>query len=123
MEVKKEWFCDRCFRPIRRVEDGWVQWWSTGNPPNGRGERLQLVHHKSASPLKNSDCGCCFHPNSPLSRSGYTVEDLPLRYFVGHEGLMRLFNLLEEEGLPQDEVLEMCKRLHIPGYERVRSAR
>jgi hypothetical protein len=33
---------------------------------------------------------------------------------------MLLLGKLEEGRLPQTEVLEMIKRLHIPGYERAR---
>ncbi len=123
MEVTTKWTCDRCFRSIERVEDGWVQWLSTGGYPNVRAERLQLVHHKSASPLTNSDDGCYFNQQSMREGFGYLVEDLPLASFVGQAGLMRLFDLLEEGELPQKEVLELAKRLHVPGYEKLRSGR
>lgn len=48
------------------------------------------------------------------------VEDLPLNSFAGPDGLMMLLRLLEEGRLPKGEVIEMIKRLHIPGYERAR---
>ncbi len=123
MEVTEVWTCDRCHKPIQSVEDGWVQWLSIGEYPNVRAERLQLVHHKSASPLTNSDVGCYFHRQSMLDRFGYLVEDLPLSWFVEQAGLLRLFNLLEEGELLQKEVLELTKRLHIQGYETKRSGR
>ncbi|VEG89833.1 Uncharacterised protein [Legionella spiritensis] len=40
--------------------------------------------------------------------------------FLGADGLMQLLILLSEQRLPQDQVLEMIKRLHIPGYEHAR---
>ncbi len=123
MKVTTQWSCDRCHRPIRKVDDGWVQWLSKGDYPNVQAERLQLVHHKSASPLSNSDVGCYYHRQSMLSQFGYLVEDLPLSWFVGDVGLMRLFNMLEEGELPQKEVLGLAKRLHVGGYERARSGR
>ena len=33
---------------------------------------------------------------------------------------MRLLALLAQDYLPKNQVLEMIKRLHIPGYERAR---
>ena len=123
MEVATQRRCDGCFRPIKSVKDGWVEWWSTGNYPNMKAQGLRLVHHKPASPLANSDNGCYYHPDSPLGRGGYYIQDLPLYQFMGPAGLMMLFSLLEEGGLPQGEVLEMCKRLHVPGYEKARSGR
>ncbi len=123
MKATTEWLCDRCFKPIQQVEDGWVQWLTTGGYPNVRAERLQLVHHKSASPLTNSDDGCYFNRQSMRKHFGCLVEDLPLASLVGQAGLMRLFDLLEEGELPQKEVLELAKRLHIQGYEGERSGR
>ncbi len=120
MKATTEWLCDRCFRPIQWVEDGWVQWLSTGSSPNIQAKNLQLVHHKSASPLTNSDDGCYFDRRGTSQSKGYLAEDLPLRNFVGPNGLMMLLRLLEEGELPKEEVLEMIKRLHIPGYEGAR---
>src|SRR5215216_3687066 len=113
IEVAEEWTCDRCFKPITRIEDGWVQWLTTGSYPRIRAENLQLVHHKSASSLKNSDCGCYFDRRSMYDRFGHCVEDLPLDWFVGPRGLLRLFDMLEEGELPQEEVLELAKRLYV----------
>ncbi len=120
MKVAEMWWCDRCFRPVHRVEDGWVQWLSIGRYPNIKAKDLQLVHVKGASPLTESDTGCYFDQRAIFQRTGYITEDLPLRNFVGPDGLMMLLRLLEEGELPKEEVLEMIKRLHIPGYERAR---
>ncbi len=48
------------------------------------------------------------------------LHDLPLTDFIGSDGLMFLLELIEEKALPTDEVVEMIKRLHIPGYELAR---
>jgi len=105
--------------PIESVEDGWVEWLQIGDGQNYRAEKLHLVHDKSASPLKGSDWGCQYPRSTEFDDTGYTVANLPLDYFVGADGLMQLLRLWEE-GLPQTEVKEMIKRLHIPGYERAR---
>lgn len=121
MEVTEVWTCDSCHKPIQSVKDGWVQWLSIGDYPNVRAERLQLVHHKSASPLTESDSGCYFNQQAIFRSTGYITQDLHLRNFVGPDGLMMLLRLLEEGELPKEEVLEMIKRLHIPGYEGARN--
>ena len=41
--------------------------------------------------------------------------------FIGPDGLMTLLSFIHEKKLPEEEVLEMIKRLHIPGYEQARN--
>jgi hypothetical protein len=48
------------------------------------------------------------------------VEGLPLEGFVGPDGLMLLLAFLTEDELLQDDVLELAKRVQIPGYEQTR---
>lgn len=40
--------------------------------------------------------------------------------FLGADGLMMLLGFIANNELPTPEVLEMIKRLHIPGYEHAR---
>src|SRR5829696_1300665 len=120
MKETKKWTCDRCFRTIESVKDGWVEWLSIGASPNYRSENLRLVHHIGASPLKESDSGCQYNGRDQFACTGHTVEDLPLASFVGPDGLMMFLRLLEEGRLPQAEVIEMIKRVHIPDYEAAR---
>ena len=49
------------------------------------------------------------------------MEGLPLDRLVGPDGLMVLLSLLAEGELPHTEILELLKRVQIPGYELVRS--
>lgn len=48
------------------------------------------------------------------------IEGLPLARFVGADGLMLLLSLLATGEIPQADILELTKRLQIPGYEQVR---
>ena len=48
------------------------------------------------------------------------MEGLPLERFVGLDGFMMLFSLLADGSLPRDEILELAKRVQIPGYELAR---
>ena len=49
------------------------------------------------------------------------MEGLPLERFVGPDGLMLLFSFLAAGSLPRGEILELAKRVQIPGYELARS--
>lgn len=48
------------------------------------------------------------------------VNDLPLTHFLGPDGLMQLLAYIAEEHVERAEVLELIKRLFIPGYEHAR---
>ena len=45
---------------------------------------------------------------------------MELKYFLGPDGLMELLSMMDENEAPQIEIIEMIKRLHIPGYEHAR---
>ena len=119
MNLAESWICDVCSEPILGVEDGWVQWLVKGSPPKV-GRDLQLVHVRDASPLTGSETGCQFNAREEFLTTGFTKQDLHLRSFVGPDGLMMLIRFIHEGILPTEEVLELMKRLHIPGYEQAR---
>jgi len=49
------------------------------------------------------------------------VADLPLKTWIGLDGLIRMMVKLSNRDFEDnEEVLEMIKRLHIPGYEHIR---
>jgi hypothetical protein len=81
---------------------------------------LRLVHDFNASPRQHTPHGCQFDSDAEFERDGGIVGDLPLEEFTGPDGLMQLLSMLAENQLPQNEVIEMIKRIHIPGYERAR---
>jgi hypothetical protein len=122
MESKfKGWICDVCHEPILTAEQGYVEWSTAREITSGEsgGGDLRLVHRKDFSPLTGSKYGCQFDDRA-LYEAGYSVRSLPLDRFRGPDGLMMLLRLLYENEVPQNQVLEMTKRLHIPGYEHAR---
>jgi hypothetical protein len=113
MEKQQTWICDTCGEPITSVRDGWVEWLS--NRTRG-GKGLRLVHHQPASPRGS----CQYDSRGDAYGQGFTLNDLSLDQFLGPDGLTLLLSMLAEGELPKEEVLEMTKRLHIPGYEHAR---
>ena len=121
------WICDKCGLIIERAADGWVQWREFGAESKNRklrGERalgrdLQLVHADPASPhpIKTGEkYGCQFDDNDPA----YMTMDLSLPEFLGPNGLMHLLDFIAKGSVETVEVLEMIKRLNVPGYEQAR---
>ena len=49
------------------------------------------------------------------------MEGLPLEQLLGADGLITLLSFLAEGELPHREILELVKRVQIPGYELVRT--
>ena len=118
MTKKATWVCDSCGQAIEDVSHGWVEWLlrKEGDKYIGRG--LRLVHHCSAhEPL---DTRCQYRERNEYQRDESILNDLPLTDFVGPDGLITLLSFIARGELPADEVLEMIKRLHVPGYEQAR---
>lgn len=107
-----KWFCDTCGKLIERVEDGWVEW-VTYTDKEGRhtARDLRLVHFRP---------DCYFNDQVERSKDGGGVSDLPLKSFLGIDGLMYLLSKLSQGEIPTGQLLEMIMRLHIPGYEFAR---
>ncbi len=116
----KTWICDTCGQEIIEASHGWVEWLRDVELVDSRPSKgLRLVHHFPASPLRG-DSRCQYNGDEEFHTRGWSIRDMDLPYFLGPDGLMRLLSFLAEKDLPQDEVLEMIKRLHIPGYEHAR---
>jgi hypothetical protein len=81
---------------------------------------LQLVHRGSIRPNGNKE-DCRYDLLKEFRKSKTLVEGLPLERFVGPDGLMMLFSFLAAGSLPIGEILELAKRVQIPGYELARS--
>lgn len=124
MAENYSWICDTCGGLIKNINDGWVEWiHQTGNGNSGRLIRrdLRLVHHKPASPRRSAH-GCQFNEDHEFQKDSGIVGDLPLEDFLGPGGLMHLLAMIEvDEPAFTACVVEMIKRLHIPGYEHARA--
>ena len=115
------WRCDSCDELITTIEGGWVEWLAS---ESGRGQEvlsgLRLVHRDSIPP-KGERQGCRYDSLNEFRKCKTIVEGLPLERFVGPDGLMMLFSFLAAGSLPRGEILELAKRVQIPGYELARS--
>jgi len=116
----KGWRCDSCADMITSVQAGWVEWLASEDKHgNDVLSGLRLVHRGRQKKVPNHNCR--YDPLQEF-RSGRTiVEGLPLERLVGADGLMILLSLLAEGELPHQEILELVKRVQIPGYELVRN--
>lgn len=115
------WICDSCGGTIEKSADGWVEWLtvrSESSSPDGRG--LRLVHTAPSSPVV-SENRCQYDGTSEYRKDKAILKDMPLKHFQGANGLMHLLVFIHTNELPTEEVLEMIKRIHIPGYEHARN--
>jgi len=111
------WICDTCGLIVEKPEDGWIEWISfVGKKP---GRDLRLVHHKPSSP-RGGEAGCQFVQSFEYAKDEGLISDLPLSHFIGPDGLMQLLAMIVDQAVPVSEILEMIKRIHIPGYEHAR---
>lgn len=115
--IEKYWICDICDQPIIAVADGWVEWYLRQTGKLWTYSRVRLVHH------------CTFHSPEMQERVrmgrwriGIDDElyDCPLSELLGEGGRTELLSMLEGAAGPNTELLKMFKRLHVPGYERMR---
>lgn len=114
------WRCDSCGDFITSVQAGWVEWLASEDKHgNDVLSGLRLVHRERQKKVRTHNCR--YDPLQEF-RSGKTiVEGLPLERLVGPDGLMVLLSLLAEGELPHTDILELLKRVQIPGYELIRS--
>lgn len=106
------WHCDFCARLITSVSDGWVEWLASEDDSgatilNG----LRLVHRGS----------CRYDTLTVFGSRRSVVEGLCLERFMGADGLVLLLSLIAAGELPTVDVIELAKRVQVPGYELVRN--
>ena len=112
------WTCDSCGGLISDVEEGWVEWIDyTDESGNRKGRDLRLVHHNA---IDSENTQCQFDSARERAKDGGSISDLPLKCFLGPDGLTALLAMIAEDELPKEMVIEMICRLHVPGYERAR---
>lgn len=116
----KGWRCDSCAGLITSVPDGWVEWLASEDK-NGNDilSGLRLVHRGRQKDSRNYNCR--YDPLEEFRSARTIVEGLPLERLLGADGLMILLSFLDEGELPHREILELVKRVQIPGYELVRN--
>ncbi len=113
------WICDSCGEEISRVEDGWVEWLvrtnSEGLQQSAFG--IRIVHSYPATEHHS----CQYDESVEYKRHGALLLDGCLSRFISQDGLMELLCLISDDKFEdREEVLEIIKRLHIPGYEKAR---
>lgn len=119
MNSPDTWICDSCGEEIREAGDGRVEWLMRRLGTRHEGRRLRLVHRSDFRRI--TPFGDVEHPKKEAcEREGFILNDLPLKDFLGADGLMTLLSWIAKGELPVHEILELTKRLHIPGYEWAR---
>jgi hypothetical protein len=64
--------------------------------------------------------GCQYDQGYEFRKNHSLVEGISLERIVGADGLMLLLSWLAAGELPGDEVLDLTKRVQVPGYEQAR---
>lgn len=72
---------------------------------------LRLVHRGS----------CRYDARTVFGNRQSVVEGLCLERFMGPDGLILLLSLIAAGELPTADVIELAKRVQVPGYELVRN--
>jgi len=116
--IRSGWRCDSCGELVSDLQAGWVEWVaaqdSKGKP---KVSGLRLVHRRSAGPRCREPYGCQYNPRDEFGKDRGIVEGLALDRFAGPDGLMLLLSMIAERELPAEELIELAKRVQIPGYE------
>ena len=79
---------------------------------------LRLVHRRNTSPRWRGPYGCQYNPRDEFGKNRSIVEGLALDRFADPDGLL-LLSMIAERELPAQELMELAKRVQIPGYEAV----
>jgi hypothetical protein len=116
--IRSGWRCDSCGQLVPDLQAGWVEWLaaedSRGKPRVGG---LRLVHRRNTGARSPEPCGCRYNPRDEFRKNRGIVEGLALDRFAGPDGLMLLLSMISERELPLRELIELAKRVQIPGYE------
>lgn len=106
------WICDSCGEKINKLEDGYLQWLNVKRDDVTIRNNMKIVHHNTV---------CQFNEKVEYSTKKATVGDMSLDHFAGPDGLTRLLEMISDDMFEdKEEVLEIIKRIHIPGYEKSR---
>ena len=118
--IRSGWRCDSCGKVVPDLQAGWVEWLAaedTRGKPKVSG--LRLVHCSNTGARSPTPYGCQYNPRDEFRKSRGIVEGLALDRFAGPDGLMLLLSMIAGRELPLQELIELAKRVQIPGYEAV----
>ena len=102
------------------LQAGWVEWLAAqGTKGKPKVNGLRLVHRRNTSPRGREPYGCQYNPRDEFRKNRGIVEGLALDRFAGPDGLMLLLSMIAERELPAQDLIELAKRVQIPGYEAV----
>lgn len=118
--IRSGWRCDSCGELVSDLQAGWVEWLAAedakGKPKVGG---LRLVHRRNTRSRWGQPHCCQYNPRDEFRKNRGIVEGLALDRFAGPDGLMLLLSMIAERELPARELIELAKRVQIPGYEAV----
>jgi len=118
--IRSGWRCDSCGELVSDLQAGWVEWLAAedaeGKP---KVSGLRLVHRTNTSPRWPKPHGCQYNPRDEFRKNRGIIEGLALDRFAGPDGLTLLLSMIAERELPLQELIELAKRVQIPGYEAV----
>ena len=80
---------------------------------------LRLVHRINTSPRWREAYGCQYNARDEFRKNRGMVEGLALDRFSGPDGRMLLLSMIGEHEVPAQKLIELGKRVQIPGYEAV----
>jgi hypothetical protein len=80
---------------------------------------VRLIHRR-ATGVRTGGRGCRYDARKEFRNHASIVEGLALERFVGPDGLMLLLSLVEAGEFRKQDLLELAKRVQVPGYEWVR---
>jgi hypothetical protein len=116
--LRSGWRCDSCGQLVPDLQAGCVEWLAaedTRGKPKVSG--LRLVHRLNTGARSLEPCRCRYNPRDEFRKNRSIVEGLALDRFAGPDGLMLLFSMIAERELPLQELIELAKRVQMPGYE------
>jgi hypothetical protein len=115
------WKCSACGNLITRPEDGWVEWRAFEDRRGAtRLTGVRLVHGLPTRRGKRGLQSCRYDARRYFRRDRSIVEGLSLESFLGPDGLMLLLSFVAAGEMPVGDILELAKRVQIPGYELIR---
>ena len=118
--IRFGWRCESCGELMSDLQAGWVEWVAAEDKEgNSKVSGVRLVHRDNTGARYQESYGCRYNARDEFRKNNGIVEGLPLDRFTGPDGLMLLLSMIAGSEFPVEEVIELAKRVQIPGYEAV----